>query len=60
MVDGKGTIGKLMTDETLANNLDATVMTLKKSFFKSRKAFVKCYCLHCKTQYTRAPWPMTW
>jgi phospholipid/cholesterol/gamma-HCH transport system substrate-binding protein len=29
LVDGQGTIGKLMTDETLVNDLDATAITLK-------------------------------
>jgi phospholipid/cholesterol/gamma-HCH transport system substrate-binding protein len=29
LVDGKGSIGKLMTDETLVNNLDAATVTLK-------------------------------
>ena len=31
MAEGKGTIGKLMTDETLVNNLDATILTLRRS-----------------------------
>jgi len=31
MADGKGTIGKLLTDETLINNLDATIVTLRRS-----------------------------
>lgn len=31
MVDGKGSIGKLLTDETFANELNKTVLTLKKA-----------------------------
>jgi phospholipid/cholesterol/gamma-HCH transport system substrate-binding protein len=37
LVDGQGTIGKLMTDETLVNNLDATSVTLKKVSFNLEK-----------------------
>ena len=31
LADGQGSIGKLMTDETLVNNLDATTVTLKRA-----------------------------
>jgi phospholipid/cholesterol/gamma-HCH transport system substrate-binding protein len=31
LVDGQGSIGKLMTDETLVNDLDATAVTLKRT-----------------------------
>src|SRR5205085_10664336 len=31
MVEGKGTLGKLMVDDQLANNLNATILTLRKS-----------------------------
>jgi ABC-type transport system involved in resistance to organic solvents, periplasmic component len=31
MADGKGSIGKLLTDESLANNLNATIVILKRS-----------------------------
>ena len=31
MADGKGSIGKLLTDESLANNLNATIIILKRS-----------------------------
>jgi phospholipid/cholesterol/gamma-HCH transport system substrate-binding protein len=31
MAEGKGTIGKLLTDESLVNNLDATILTLRRS-----------------------------
>ena len=37
MVDGKGTIGKLLTDETMVNNLDATINTLRKSSLSFQK-----------------------
>ena len=37
LVDGQGTIGKLMTDETLVNNLDATTVTLKKASLNLEK-----------------------
>ena len=31
LVDGQGSIGKLMTDETLVNNLEAATLTLKRA-----------------------------
>ncbi len=31
LVDGQGSIGKLLTDETLSNELNATMLTLKKA-----------------------------
>ena len=31
LVDGQGTIGKLMTDETMVNDLDAAAVTLKRT-----------------------------
>ncbi len=31
LVDGQGSIGKLMTDETLVNNLNAATLTLKRA-----------------------------
>lgn len=31
IVDGQGTIGKLLTDQTLANDLNATMLTLKRA-----------------------------
>ncbi|MEO6220717.1 MAG: MlaD family protein [Ginsengibacter sp.] len=31
MVDGEGSVGKLLTDETLANDLNATMLTLKRA-----------------------------
>jgi len=37
LVDGQGTIGKLMTDETLVNNLDATANTLKRTSLNLEK-----------------------
>ena len=37
LVDGQGTIGKLMTDETLVNNLDAAVITLKRTSLNLEK-----------------------
>jgi len=37
MVDGQGTIGKLMTDETLVNDLDATAVTLKRTSLNLEK-----------------------
>ena len=37
LVDGQGTIGKLMTDETLVNNLDATAITLKRTSLNLEK-----------------------
>ena len=37
LVDGQGTIGKLMTDETLINNLDAAVITLKRTSLNLEK-----------------------
>lgn len=37
MVDGKGTIGKLLTDEALINNLDATINTLRKTSINLEK-----------------------
>ena len=37
LVDGQGTIGKLMTDETLVNDLDATVVRLKRTSLNLEK-----------------------
>ena len=37
LVDGQGTIGKLMTDETLVNDLDATTVTLKRTSLNLEK-----------------------
>ena len=34
MAEGKGSIGKLLTDESLVNNLDATIITLRRSSTK--------------------------
>jgi phospholipid/cholesterol/gamma-HCH transport system substrate-binding protein len=31
MVEGQGTVGKLLTDQTLANDLNATMLTLKRA-----------------------------
>ncbi|MEO8765890.1 MAG: MlaD family protein [Ginsengibacter sp.] len=40
LVDGQGTIGKLMTDETLINTLDATTLTLKRTSLNLEKLSV--------------------
>ena len=37
LVEGRGTLGKLMTDETLVNDLDATTVTLKKTSLNLEK-----------------------
>jgi len=37
LVDGEGSIGKLMTDDTLVNNLDATTLTLKRAALSVEK-----------------------
>jgi phospholipid/cholesterol/gamma-HCH transport system substrate-binding protein len=37
LVDGQGSLGKLMTDETLANELDATAVTLKRTSLNLEK-----------------------
>jgi phospholipid/cholesterol/gamma-HCH transport system substrate-binding protein len=37
LVDGQGTIGKLMTDEALVNDLDATALTLKRTSLNLEK-----------------------
>ena len=37
LVDGQGSIGKLMTDETLVNDLDATAATLKRTTLNLQK-----------------------
>ncbi len=40
LVDGQGTIGKLMTDETMVNNLNATTVTLKRASLNLEKLSV--------------------
>jgi phospholipid/cholesterol/gamma-HCH transport system substrate-binding protein len=37
LVDGQGTLGKLMTDETMVNDLDAAAVTLKKTVLSLEK-----------------------
>src|SRR5450432_2476541 len=37
LVDGQGTIGKLMTDETMVNDLNATALTLKRTSLNLEK-----------------------
>jgi phospholipid/cholesterol/gamma-HCH transport system substrate-binding protein len=37
LVDGQGTIGKLMTDETIVNNLNAATVTLKRASLNLEK-----------------------
>lgn len=37
LVDGQGTLGKLMTDETMINNLNATTVTLKRTVLNLEK-----------------------
>jgi phospholipid/cholesterol/gamma-HCH transport system substrate-binding protein len=38
MVDGEGTIGKLLSDRTLANNLDVAIASFKQACFNTQRA----------------------
>ncbi len=41
MVDGEGTVGKLLSDQTLANNLQVAIAGFKQASFNAQQA-------HCR------------
>jgi len=52
-------MGKLMTDETLVDDLDTTAVTLKRTSSTWKESFLQMWQLTSK-HGARVLWPMTW